>query len=63
MPRPMKAFKRQRLNASIAWKKGEKKEAYELWAKAATSRAAHLAKKKGKNKVADTTAPAEPAAG
>jgi len=63
MPRPMKAFKRQRLNASIAWKKGEKKEAYELWAKAAKSRAEHLAKKKNKNKPAETAAPAEPAAG
>lgn len=50
MPRPMKAFKRIKLNAAAAWKKGEKKEAYDLWAKAAKSRADHLAKKRGKNK-------------
>ncbi len=57
MPRPMKAFKRIKLNAAAAWKKGEKKEAYDLWAKAAASRAGHLAKKRGKNK--SETAPAE----
>lgn len=61
MPRPMKAFKRQKLNAAAAWKKGERKEAYELWAKAAQGRADHLSKKRNKNKVAEGEA-APPAA-
>jgi hypothetical protein len=56
----MKAFKRIKLNAAAAWKKGERKEAYDLWAKAAQSRAAHRDKKKNKNK--GEGAPAEGAA-
>jgi len=34
MPRPNKAFRRQKINAAIAWKRGDKKEAYTLWQKA-----------------------------
>jgi len=52
MPRPTKAFKRQKINAAAAWKKGERKEAYDLWAKAAKGMKEHLAKKKNKNKPA-----------
>ena len=35
MPRPSKTFKRQKINASIAYKRGEKAEAYKLWEEAA----------------------------
>ncbi|MFQ5414612.1 MAG: hypothetical protein ACE5E6_09165 [Phycisphaerae bacterium] len=35
MPRPNKTFTRQRINAGIAYKRGDKKEAYKLWDKAA----------------------------
>jgi len=52
MPRPTKAFKRQRINAAAAWKRGEHKEAYELWAKAATGMKEHRAKKVNKKKAA-----------
>ena len=48
MPRPTKAFRRQRVNATIAWRRGEKVEAYKLWEAAAASSKAHLAKKKNK---------------
>ena len=61
MPRPTKAFKRQKINAAAAWKKGERKEAYELWAKAAKGMHEHLAKKRNKNKPAAET-PAAPEA-
>ena len=53
MPRPTKAFKRQRTNAAEEWKKGNKKEAYGLWEKAAQGRREHLAKKKNKSKAAE----------
>lgn len=60
MPRPTKAFKRQKINAAAAWKKGEKKEAYELWAKAAKGMHEHRAKKRNKNKpAADAPAASE----
>ena len=63
MPRPTKAFKRQKLNAAAAWKKGERKEAYELWEKAAKGMHEHRAKKRNKNKpAADVPVPAAPEA-
>jgi len=62
MPRPTKAFKRQKVNAAAAWKKGEKKEAYELWEKAAKGMHEHLAKKRNKKKPAADAAPAAPEA-
>lgn len=63
MPRPTKAFKRQKINAAAAWKKGERKEAYVLWEKAAKGMQEHLAKKKNKNKpAADAPTPAAPEA-
>lgn len=60
MPRPTKAFKRQKVNAAAAWKKGERKEAYALWEKAAKGMQEHLAKKKNKKKpTADAAAAPE----
>lgn len=49
-----------RVNASAAWKRGEKKEAYALWAKAAAGSKDHREKKRNKNKPAEEpAAPAE----
>lgn len=53
MPRPTKAFRRMRINAAVAWKRGERKEAYDLWAKATKGYQEHRAKKAGKNKAAE----------
>ena len=50
MPRPTKTFRRQRLNAAAAWKRGDKKEAYKLWEKAAAALKEHREKKRNKNK-------------
>ena len=52
MPRPTKVFRRQKVNAGIAWKRGDKKEAYELWEKAAAALKEHRTKKRNKNKPA-----------
>ena len=52
MPRPTKAFRRQQINAAIAWKRGERKEAYKLWEEAAASLKQHRAKKHNKNNAA-----------
>ncbi len=46
MPRPKKALRRVRMSAIAAWKKGEKKEAYALWEKAAKGRKEHFNKKR-----------------
>ena len=62
MPRPTKAFKRQKINAAAAWKKGERKEAYVLWEKAAKGMHEHRAKKKNKNKPPEAAPPPPPAA-
>ena len=60
MPRPTKAFRRHKINAAIAWKRGEHKEAYTLWGKAADGLKGHQAKKHNKNKPAEAAAaPAE----
>lgn len=56
MPRPTKAFRRQKVNAAAEFKKGNRKEAYELWEKAAQSLKDHRAKKKNKNKPAEGAA-------
>lgn len=53
MPRPTKAFRRQKVNAAAEYKRGNKKEAYDLWEKAAKGLKEHQAKKKSKNKPAD----------
>lgn len=46
MPRPTKAIRRQLINAGIAWKKGDRKEAWKLWADADKTRKEVQAKKK-----------------
>lgn len=49
MPRPTKAIRRQLVNAGIAWKKGDRKEAAKLWADAdKTRKEVQVKKKKGK---------------
>ncbi len=53
MPRPTKTFRQKRLNASAAWKRGEKKEAHKLWEEAAKSLKEHRAKKHQKTKAAE----------
>ena len=53
MPRPTKTFRRQRLNAAAAWKRGDKKEAYKLWEKAAAALKEHREKKRNKNKATE----------
>jgi hypothetical protein len=50
MPRPTKAVRRQLINAAAEYKKGNRKEAYELWQKAANTRKERLAGKRNKNK-------------
>lgn len=53
MPRPTKAFRRVKVNAAAAFKRGEKTEAYKMWEDAAKSYRAHREKKRSKNKAAD----------
>ena len=48
MPRPTKAFRRQKVSAASEWKKGNRKEAYELWAKADKGIKEHGEKKRNK---------------
>ena len=59
MPRPTKVFRRQKVNAGIAWKRGDRKEAYELWEKAAAALKDHRAKKHNKSKPAEGGEPAK----
>ena len=58
MPRPTKTFRRMKVNAALAFKRGEKKEAYALWEKAAAGMKDHREKKRNKNKPAEETAEA-----
>jgi len=53
MPRPTKAFRRQKISAAAEWKKGNRKEAYQLWEKAAKGIKEHLAKKRNKKAAAE----------
>lgn len=55
MPRPTKAFRRQKVNAAQAWKRGDRKEAYKLWEDAAKGLKEHRAKKHNKKKPEETT--------
>ncbi len=50
MPRPNKTFRRQKINAAIAFKRGDRKEAYKLWEKAAAGIKELREKKRNKNK-------------
>ena len=52
MPRPTKVFSRQRASAALAWKRGEKQEAYKLWEGAAKGLKEHYAKKHNKKRKA-----------
>ncbi|MCK4661142.1 MAG: hypothetical protein KAV82_16600 [Phycisphaerae bacterium] len=54
MPRPNKTVRRQKINAGIEYKKGNRKEAYQLWAKAADGRCELQAKKKKNQKNQET---------
>ena len=62
MPRPNKAYRRQKVNAAAAYKRGDREEAYKLWAEAAKSTQEHYAKKHNKKKRAAEAAAAEAAA-
>ena len=55
MPRPNKVFRRHKINAAIAYKRGDRKEAYELWQKAATGLKGLRDKKRHKNKPEEKT--------
>ena len=46
MPRPSKTVRRQKINAGIEFNKGNRREAYALWSKAATVRKELQAKRK-----------------
>ncbi|MCP4593291.1 MAG: hypothetical protein GY842_21350 [bacterium] len=63
MPRPSKTVRRQCVNAGLEYKRGNRTEAYKIWAKAAASRLELQAKKKKnqQGKVAEE-APADEAA-
>lgn len=62
MPRPSKTIRRQIINAGIAFKKGNRKEAYDLWAKAAAARKERFDAKRFKKKRAAEAAQATGAA-
>ena len=53
MPRPNKAFRRQKINAAIAWKRGDRKEAYRLWEQAAKNTKERREEKRHRNKPAE----------
>lgn len=60
MPRPNKAVREQKRQAAQAWKKGDRPEAQKLWVAADLARKELQAKKRNKNKPAETeNAPAE----
>jgi len=53
MPRPTKAVRRHKIQAAVEWKKGNRKEAYELWKKYSDGIKEHREKKRNKNKAAE----------
>ena len=57
MPRPSKTVRRQKIDAGIEYNKGNRKEAYKMWAKAAETRRELQAKKKKHQQAQE---PAEP---
>ena len=63
MPRPTKTIRRQKLSAALAWKRGEKEEAYKLWEKAAASLKAHYTAKHNKKKPTESEVNAEKSEG
>lgn len=62
MPRGAKTIKRQLVNAAAEYKKGNRKEAYQLWAKASDGRKAKYEAKHFKRKRADEAVAAQKAA-
>jgi len=67
MPRGSKTARRQLINAGMEYKKGNRKEAYELWANATKARVEryegkHFKKKRAEEAVATEKAAAEKAA-
>ena len=62
MPRPTKALRRLKTQAASAYRRGEKKEAYKLWDKAAAGLKEHREKKHNKNKPAEAAAESVPEA-
>jgi len=56
MPRPNKSLRRIKIQAAAAYKRGERKEAYALWQKAAAGVKDHREKKRHKNKPAENAA-------
>ena len=59
MPRPAKAIRQQMINAGAEYKKGNRKEAYEMWVKAAAARKEHYEAKRNKKKRAAEQAAAK----
>lgn len=59
MPRPTKVFRRQKTNAAIAYRRGDRTEAYKLWEEAAAGLKEHREKKRNKNKPAETPSDGE----
>ena len=59
VPRPTKAFRRQKINAALAYKRGEREEAYKLWKKASDSLKEFQAKKRNTKKPAEAETTAE----
>ncbi len=55
MPRPNKTMRRHKINAAIAYKRGDRKEAYTLWEKAAAG-IKEMHEKKVKKKKAEPEA-------
>ncbi len=61
MPRPTKGFRNKKTNAALAWKRGEKQEAYKLWEQAAASLKEHRESKRNKKKNIEAAKAAEAA--
>ena len=60
MPRPTKAFRRQKVNAAIAYKRGDRTQAYKLWEQAAKNlREARQQKRVRHQKKEEEAVPAE----
>ncbi len=63
MPRPCKAIRRQLIDAGTEYKKGNRKAAYEAWAKAAAARKARYEAKHNKKQRAAAEEAAKAAQG
>lgn len=51
MPRPSKVFRRMKINAASAYKRGDRTEAYKLWGQAATGLKEMRDKKRNRRKI------------